>query len=181
MSALQWKCMRWLENGERWPALLGLLVLFYAVLFGVAVLPAQHTLAHVRGDHDQLSRTIQQRQSTRATALSDTAQTSIVQQLPSYRSVPETLSRLFAHAKALDVVLDIGDYRYQRNKNELFGRYQIDLPVVTDYQTLRVFIARLANELPYTAIDDIQIVREDVGSDVVEARLRIVLFLKEQV
>lgn len=180
MKRLSWALARWLEVRGRWQLPVFVAFVFMAVFYFSAIIPAQHQLARAQRHHADLSvrKTLYLTAAHAAEATADIP--AIIQSLPSYRTVPQALSRIFSLAKDLDVALDIGDYRYHRNRGEMFGRYQIELPLVTDYPTLRVLIARLMNDMPFAAIDDISLVREDVESDVVEARLRITLFLSER-
>lgn len=180
MKALSWELARWLEVRGRWqlPALIAFVAL--AAFYFAAIIPAQQQFTRLQRDYSDLSS-----RKSAALASMDAAKAkaeipAVIQSLPSYRTVPQLLSTIFSLAKELDVVLEIGDYRYHRNRGEMFGRYQIELPLVTDYPTLRVLVARMMNEMPYAAIEDISLVREDVESDVLEARLRITLFLSER-
>jgi hypothetical protein len=106
--------------------------------------------------------------------------TAMLKSLPSHRTLPQSLSAIFAMAREMDVILDMGDYRYIRNHGEAFGRYQVELPVISDYPTVRALVARLMNDMPYVALDDISFTREAADSEVVEARIRLTIFLAEQ-
>lgn len=177
MSRISWEVARLLEWRGWWLAALAGLIfsLAYHVL---AIVPAmkQHTEATAR-HASMLAKAAAPDPALRVAANS---QAPVYAALPSFRTLPQWLSLIFSTAKELDVLLDMGDYRYVRNGNEPYGRYQIDLPVYADYPTVRRFSARLMNRMPFAVLDDLSMVREDAASDVVEARLRLTLYLSEQ-
>lgn len=148
-----------------------------AAFWGLMVLPAQHKLELSRLHYAELA----SRQYQRPAAADGSAQVpAVLRSLPSYRSLPQALSTIFATAREMDVILDIGDYRYIHNQGEAFGRYQIEVPVIADYPTVRALVARLMNDMPYAALDDFSLMRESIDSDGVEARIKLTLFLAER-
>lgn len=177
MKRAMWEATRLLEASGWWLAPIAALV-FGAAYYALAISPAldQQTLARQR--HARL-----ESQAARKPAMIEkkTAAGGIVfASLPSHRTLPQWLAAMFTTARELDVVLDMGDYRYIRNRDDAYGRYQIELPVYADYATVRRFTARLMNDMPFAVLEDIRLTRDDVDSDIVEAHLRLTLFLSER-
>ena len=176
MKRVAWEATRLLEVSGWWLAPIGAL-LFVAAYYALAISPAleQHTMALNR--HAALTH------SARKPAMIEKKAAAggiVFASLPSHRTLPQWLAAMFTTAKELDVVLDVGDYRYIRNRNEPYGRYRIELPVYADYATVRRFAARLMNDMPFAVLEDIRLTRDDVDSDIVEAHFRLTLFLSER-
>lgn len=177
MKRVAWEASRLLESSGWWLAPI-VALLFVVGYYVLAISPAleQRTIALNR--HAMLESHAARNP---ATIEKKTAADGIVfASLPSHRTLPQWLATMFTTAKELDVVLDVGDYRYIRNREEPYGRYQIELPVYADYATVRRFTARLMNDMPFAVLDDIRLTRDEVDSDIVEAHLRLTLFLSER-
>lgn len=177
MKRIAWEASRLLEGSGWWLAPI-VALLFVAGYYVLAIFPALEQRTTALNRHAML-----ESHSARKPAMIEmkTAADGIVfASLPSHRTLPQWLATMFATAKQLDVVLDVGDYRYIRSREEPYGRYQIELPVYADYATVRRFTARLMNDMPFAVLDDIRLTRDDVDSDIVEAHLRLTLFLSER-
>lgn len=98
--------------------------------------------------------------------------------LPEATGALEAIEVIHSIAAAKGVKLATGDYRLVREGGAHLQRYQITLPARASYPGLRAWIAEVMNAVPSAALDEISFRREDVGSDSVEARVRITLFLR---
>jgi hypothetical protein len=176
MKRLLWE-LRILQARSGWWPLPVVAGLFSAVFYLLMILPAQSDFERASQHHVAL---VARQAATPAQAKMADAESAMLQSLPSYRTLPQSLSAIFATAREMDVILDMGDYRYIRNHGESFGRYQVELPVIADYPTLRALVVRLMNQMPYASLDDISLMREAADTEVVEARLRLTLFLVEK-
>lgn len=176
MKRILWQ-LRMLSEWTGWWVLAVIAAFLAAVFWFFMVIPAQQNLELSRSHYAELA----SRQYEKPVAADASPQVSaVLRSLPSYRGLPQSLSSVFATAREMDVILDIGDYRYVHNHGEAFGRYQIELPVIADYPTIRALVAKLMNDMPYAALDDLSLMREDIDSDLVDARIRLTLFLAEQ-
>ena len=121
-----------------------------------------------------------------ATAL-PTAQTlqQLYQAFPFESSLPRLLAQLNQMASQQHLVLNSGDYRLKKVKqtrktsDAQLVQYEIVFPIKGRYLAIRLFVAEALARLPTLAIDTLQISRENTLSPEVEARLVLVLFVKE--
>lgn len=155
------------------------MALLFAVVFTLlSVLPAQKSLSSAqqlyRLEAEAHALALQQKAASKAGA-----EVFVLPVMPSSQTLPQWLSRMFAIAREEEVVLDIGEYRYSHGKDEPFGRYQIEIPMTADYPTLRVFLARVMNEMPFVSLDDLSISRGMVSDEAVDARIKMTIFLTE--
>lgn len=102
---------------------------------------------------------------------------------PAGESLPKWLRLIDKTASKQGLILNRGDYKLTQIKQlktmqgEL-ARYEIVLPVTGQYTQIRQFIAQVLLELPALALSDLHIKRENVQSQMVEARLVFVLLLQ---
>jgi len=176
MKRIVWEATRLLEAPGWWLAPIAAL-LFVAAYYALAISPALEQRSMALNRHAALAHAARKPAMIEKKAVTGGI---VLASLPSHRTLPQWLAGMFTTAKELDVVLDVGDYRYIRNRGEPYGRYRIELPVYADYATVRRFTARLMNDMPFAVLEDIRLTRDDVDSDIVEAHLRITLFLSER-
>ena len=176
MKRIAWEATRLLEAPGWWLAPIAAL-LFVAAYYALAISPALEQRSMALNRHAMLAHAARK---PAAIAKKPAADGIVFASLPSHRTLPQWLAAMFTTARELDVVLDVGDYRYIRNRDEPYGRYRIELPVYADYATVRRFTARLMNDMPFAVLEDIRLTRDDVDSDIVEAHLRLTLFLSER-
>jgi hypothetical protein len=174
MKALMWRLRILFARPGWWMATL-LAALFAMVFTLAAVKPAQQVLVTAQARYKAAG--ISEKPAVTPEAAPPP---SLQAALPSYRQLPQILSTIFATARDMEVMLDMGDYHYSHNRNENYGSYQIELPMIAEYATIRALVARLMNAMPYAALDDISLTREAVDSEIVEARIRLTLYLTEQ-
>lgn len=92
----------------------------------------------------------------------------------------QQLERLFALARANQLQLLQGAYRYQRAPGERLARYEVALPVRGSYAQIRRFLAAALNEIPVASLDRIAFERKRAADSLVEANIRFTLFLDPQ-
>ena len=157
---------------------LGVLVACPAWYFS-AIIPAQERLqsaqANARSLHERIARS--------ATAMG-TNQRTVEQQLsefyrifPGEKSSPHWLEKLLAVAENHGLSLDQGEYIAAPDKTTKLVRFQITLPVKGEYLKIRKFLAALPTELPIMALENVQFQRQKIADPVVEAKIRLVLYL----
>lgn len=98
---------------------------------------------------------------------------------PRIDSSPLWIKELVQVAEQHEVQISGSEYRMVRERDWKLARYEIVLPVQGRYPQLRAFIADALRAVPAMALVDVAIKRENVGSEVLEARLRFYLYLSE--
>ena len=64
-----------------------------------------------------------------------------------------------------------------QDRNWKLTRYQLTLPVKGSYRQIRGFIAQVLTDVPASALEEIGFRRDTVGTDRIDARLRLTLYL----
>jgi Tfp pilus assembly protein PilO len=170
---------RW-SNLLDWPGLIGLggLVICLALYF-LAVKPAQQRLDTVRLSasslHERIARAGQ--------ALNDNAKpideqlVAFYQIFPNEHDVTDWIGKIAAIAKRDGLSLQQADYKVDRDKVVKLTRLQMNLPLKGEYQTLRRFLSDLRAEIPIVALEQVQFERQKIGDPLVDAKVRLVIFL----
>lgn len=96
---------------------------------------------------------------------------------PDERQITAVLGRLRATAARSGIVLDRGEFKVQTLPDEPLLQYSMNLPVRAPYAELRRFVRGLLREQPALALDEISLRREDARAALVDAQLRLVLFV----
>lgn len=98
--------------------------------------------------------------------------------LPDGSGAREAVALIHRSAIEHGVKLATGEYRMVREGGGRALRYQITLPTRASYPQIRAWHADIMNALPALTLDEISFRREDAGSNTVEARLRLTLFMR---
>lgn len=96
---------------------------------------------------------------------------------PGEKSSPQWLEKLVAMAESQGLALDQGEYTAAPDKAAKLVRFQIILPVKGEYLKIRKFLAALPAELPIVALESVQFQRQKIADPMVEAKIRLVLYL----
>lgn len=91
--------------------------------------------------------------------------------------VERQLKTLFALAEKNGLALRQGEYRSSQDRAGRFLTYQITLPVTGRYGAIWQFAFDALRALPHASLDDVGFRRDGIGSETVEARLRMTLHL----
>jgi Tfp pilus assembly protein PilO len=97
---------------------------------------------------------------------------------PHYASLPDWLARINAAAQTMGLSLDLGEYSLAQERGAMLARYQITLPVKGNYRQIRGFIGEVLREVPASSLDDIALRREAIGSELLDARIKLTLYVK---
>jgi Tfp pilus assembly protein PilO len=100
-------------------------------------------------------------------------------QFPIMQDLPDMLKTLHALAHIHGITLDSGDFKFGNIENDKLIRYEISLPVKCSYPNLRSFVEDAAHKLPTMGLSEINLKRETVGDNLVQAKLDFVLYLSE--
>jgi hypothetical protein len=91
----------------------------------------------------------------------------------------QQVKTLFALAAKNGLSLSQGEYKSAYDRNARVTTYQINLPVKGSYGAIWQFALGALRAIPFAALDDIGFRRDSIGDPIVEARLRLTLYLKD--
>lgn len=160
-----------------WPAVVGIVLALCAVaLQFLGVQEAQNRTVELRAEAvKQL-----QRQAARPDpdATANQRLVAFYESFPNAKGMLQAVETIHLSAAANGVKLATGDYRLVRDGSAKLQRYQMNLPAQASYASLHRWLAEVMNSVPSVSLDDISFQRDDVGSDSVEANVRLTLFLR---
>ncbi len=99
------------------------------------------------------------------------------QRFPNERAITSTFARLHRMALHHGLQLQHAEFRLSGDAGDPISRYSMVLPVEGDYRSLRGFVDEVLRDLPSVALDELTLRRDDAKAQVLEARLRLVLFV----
>jgi Tfp pilus assembly protein PilO len=163
-----------------WPGVLGGagLVLCLGLYFS-AVQPAQQRLDAAHGSAVSL----QARMAQAGLTLKDGARpldeqlAAFYQVFPSEHEATDWIGKIAAIAERDGLSLQQAEYKADRDKAGKLTRLQMNLPLKGEYETLRKFLSDLHAEIPIVSLEQVQFERQKIGDPMVDAKLRLVIFL----
>jgi hypothetical protein len=96
------------------------------------------------------------------------------------RYAEQQVATLFGLAERHGVEWSRGDYKETYDAAAGVYLYQLDLPLKGTDAAIWRFCAAAMVSMPYASLDEISFRRETIGDDVVEARVRLTLYLTER-
>jgi hypothetical protein len=161
-----------------WPALVGVfLLLLIWPLAHWGTDPARQQAASLQASLQAQRRQQVNAPDPRATQTSRMAE--FQSRLPAAEGALEAVQVIHTAAAKHGVKLAAGEYRLLREGNSpVLQRYQITLPATGAYLDLRAWMASVLNTLPSIAIEELSLVRQNVGTPALESRVRWTLYLK---
>ena len=160
---------------------LGLFALCLTVYLS-ALRPAQVRLDQL---HDNMTALREKKQGSGNSV--QTRQNSLAEQLLTYynffppqMSTPFWLDKIYKAALEQNIELAQGEYRANREKAGKLVHYQITMPVKGNYLQLRKFLAAVLTEIPVASLDQISFERQKIGEEVIEAKIRLTLYLGQE-
>ena len=181
MRNLKWIAQNTLKN-LGWQGLTGLALLASMLLlyFGV-LLPAQSRLGQLQIDaalaKASMTKLAHDKRSKDSSA--PDAVKAFYQQFPAKNSTPDWLGKIYTAAANQSLQLSQGEYKFIPSKAGKLGSYQINLPIKGSYVQIRKFIVQVLNDAPVASLDEISFKRETIGNAMVEAKVRLTLYLEE--
>lgn len=88
------------------------------------------------------------------------------------------LRRLFEAADKVGVELDQGEYRVTEVKDAHLLRYQLSLPLYGSYPEIRAFVTQALNADPALALTTMQLRRDSIETQELDALLNFTLYLE---
>jgi hypothetical protein len=169
--------VRYQVSRHGWPVVLGIALLFAALglqLWGVNTARAQVEKLGIE------QAALRQRMAQRPVVMETKSAlaSSFYAALPTAPGALQAVEVIHRTAAAHQVRLATGEYRLARDGNPQLQRYQVTLPARATYPQVRAWVSEVMNEVPNAALDELSFRRDETGSDAVEARLRLTLFLK---
>lgn len=163
-----------------WPGALGVagLVVCLALYFSV-VKPAQQQLELARHSASSLHQQIAQA----GQALKDSARpldeqlTVFYRSFPGEHDAPDWVGKIATIAQRDGLGLQQAEYKVDRDKTGKLTRFQMSMPLSGEYQTIRRFLSDLRAEIPIVSLEQVQFERQKVGDPLVNAKIRLVIFL----
>lgn len=99
---------------------------------------------------------------------------------PSSDRLADLLGKLYAEAGKESVKIEQGSYQAVRDTGGTLTKYQIAFPVKGTYAQVRKFVASALVGVPNLALESIQLERQNVGDPLVDAKVKMVLYLGQR-
>ena len=97
---------------------------------------------------------------------------------PDEKNLPSWLEKIFTMAHDQGISLDQGEYKVTSDRMGKLMRYQMTLPVKGEYPQIRKYLDSLLAEIPIVSLEHLQFERQKVGDPVIEAKIRLALYLE---
>jgi len=163
-----------------WPGAIGGagLAMCLALYFS-AVQPARQRLDTARHSVDSLQRQIAQAgQTSNDSARSlDEQLAAFYQVFPGEHEATDWIGQIAAIAQRDGLGLQQAEYKVEHDKTGKLVRFQMSLPLKGEYQAIRSFLSDLRAEIPIVSLEQVQFERQKVGDPLVDAKVRLVIFL----
>jgi hypothetical protein len=177
MSEYLWRGRYWLE-GIGWPGISGLALCVVSVAIAVTAITARLSeLDALREQNRGLQAQLATDGTSRAKATREEEMLTFYGFFPPLSTLPDWLDRIYSAAEKNGVALEVGEYRLVQEKGWRLARYQLTLPVKGSYTQIRGFIAQVLTDVPAAALDEIGFRRDTVGTDRIDVRVRLTLYL----
>jgi len=177
----RWLARRWIQHlGQTGVLAAGLLAMVPAFYFS-AIVPAQQRLDAARFSAASLHHRV-----GRASSAASGGQLAPAEKLqefyrifPAEKNSPLWLGKVFASASSRGLHLDQGEYDAKQDKVGKLVRFRMTLPVKGEYAQIRKFLTGLPAEVPVVALEQVQFERQKIGDPLLDAKLKLVLFLEK--
>jgi Tfp pilus assembly protein PilO len=160
-----------------WPGILGLGLMVFACGFYFSTLRSEQSRL------DDLRQQIAKVREQRA-APADSAPTAPADKLaafygffPGSTDLPDLLQKVFAAAKGQGLQLEHGEYRVLKDNAGGLTQFQLTLPVRGTYPQIRKFVDGALTEVSTLSLDSIQFDRQKVGDAIVDAKVKLIVYL----
>jgi Tfp pilus assembly protein PilO len=177
IAGLAWTGKRGLIK-LRWPGLLGLALLVFALAFyAFGTAPMRARLAALEAQRADLAARIGARGPSTQPTTQRSQLSNFYAFFPLTRALPDLLGAIEGAANSNGLRLEKGEYRLSQERGFPLARYQVTLPLQGSYGEVRGFVNAVLDSVPAAALEDLALKREEIGEPLVEARVRFVLFL----
>lgn len=175
---LIWRLRR-LKRAIGWPAALAVALLAFEVAFHFStVAPLLDEQAKLRGELMLRSQASAQSGNLANPVFDPRSELAeFYAALAQPAGAPDLLRRLHRVARDQGLTLEQAEYRPLPDAEGKITRYQILLPAKGTYPEVRRFLVRASGDVPGLAVDGINFQRQQIGDSVVEAQIKLTLFL----
>lgn len=174
-----WARRRWLQFFG-WPGAAGAgLLAMCMALYLSTIQPAQMRLNEAHENADS----IQERVKRAANGLNRSELTQAEQLAEFYQIFPNEktllpwLEKIFTLAQSQGINLDQGEYKVTHDRVGRLMRFQMTLPIKSEYPQIRKYLNSLRAEIPIISMEHLQFERQKVDDPVVEAKIKLALYL----
>ncbi len=99
---------------------------------------------------------------------------------PNDKNLLPWVEKVFYLAEKNGIKLDQGEYKMTRDRVGKLVRFQMTLPVRSEYPQIRKFLDSLRAEIPIISMEHLQFERQKVNDSEVEAKIRLALYLEHE-
>jgi hypothetical protein len=150
-----------------------------AAFYASVLLPLDSRIDEVRDNARELAERVLQPGGLGTAKLAVAEQLAEFHRLfPHQATITDMVSKVFAAAQAQGIVLAQGEYRVADDPQGGLRRFQMLLPVKAEYTRIRLFLSRLALDVPTAALEHIQFERQRIGDTQVEATIKLTLYVE---
>ena len=163
-----------------WAGILGLAILLGSPIFyATTVLPMQEQIASLKVAQLQLRRDIvkNQRGEAKPAPTKEMQLKAFYGQFPSLNRSDEWLAKIYAAAERQHIVLETGAYRLAGAEAGNIQRFQITLPIKGSHVQIHHFLSEILTEVPALSLDDVNFKRETIDLTLVNAVIKMTLYL----
>lgn len=96
---------------------------------------------------------------------------------PSEHEATDWIGKIAAIAERDGLSLQQAEYKAERDPTGKLVRLQMNLPLRGEYQTIRRFLSDLRADIPIVSLEQVQLERQKIGDPLVDAKVRLVIFL----
>jgi len=162
-----------------WPGILGLGLLVLVCGFNFSTLRSEQS--HLNDLRQQIAKARELRAAPSDEAAGPTTPADKLAAFygffPRPGDLPDLLEKVFAAAKGQGLQLEHGEYRVLTDNAIGLTQFQITLPVRGTYLQIRKFVDGAMAEVPTMSLNSIQFDRQKVGDPVVDANVKLAVYL----
>lgn len=164
-----------------WPGWAGAgLVIFTALFHAWLIAPTAARLEQVRQETGAANEALKKmaQQGIAGGGNQESSLAAFYRFFPAMADAPDWLAKIYAAAARQSISLEQGEYKLIGSKGERMAVYQINLPLRGSDRQIRNFVAEVLNQVPVAALEDISFQRQAIGSPEVQAKVRLLLYLR---
>ena len=97
-------------------------------------------------------------------------------QFPKLATRATKINALINIAKQQDLLLDEVNYKAESIPNESLSRYQVEFSLFAPYSEIHQFLSTVLSKMPYVALTSLDMHRDNVQDETVEARIQLTFY-----
>jgi hypothetical protein len=157
------------------PGMVGVVMILAAGLLQLGLIqPARHEISQRQADLTQA----RNRPHVMQTAGPEQQVARFYDFFPAPQALSQQLRTLHQVTEAQEMFMGKVDYKLSRVSGTPLKRYEVSYSLLTDYPSLRVYLAELLRALPNAALEDIELQRFNEGAEMLEAKLQLALYFR---